>query len=221
MSRHSSVVLSFLLLLLSGYSVAAEAPSSPALTVDQERVERWNAFANKLVMLHENQLARYETRMEARTGGYAGRPQFYIERSYFEVGSDRLLSILQLERANPDNLHSANVYVYDDEGRVRVEYFTAYLPDYHNAPIQTLIFLYAYSDGLTAFRQFDASGERLYEQCYGTYNGEELFLSVEEEEFPGRDDLAGDTPWIRLYRRCFDNLPLEVGEHIDPLVHLR
>ena len=63
---------------------------------------------------------------------------------------------------------------------------TAYLPVFRNAPFQTLINLHHYEGKLDVFRQFDASGTRIYEQCKGRFLGGEVDISLEEDRIPSR-----------------------------------
>ncbi|WP_018954580.1 tetratricopeptide repeat protein [Thioalkalivibrio sulfidiphilus] len=205
-------------LLLTGTSSAA-AQEAPAIRANPDTVRNWNRFVDGVYQLHLQHLRDTEVRTESRPGGYPegslGGPDFFHEVHYYDAATGRLLSRIQWEREQVQTIHSIQVYLHDDEGRVRVDYYAAYLPVFRNAPMNTLVNLHAYHGELRAFRQFDASGNRRYEQCRGRLEGESLWLDA--EFFPVEETLAeSDT-----YQRCFGTLQEQAGEHIDPLHYLR
>ena len=113
-------------------------------------------------------------------------------------------------------MHSVEVFVHDDEGRVIRDYIAAYLPTYRNAPTQTLISLHRYQDQLHAFRTFDASGYRIIERCTGSLKGREVNLLLDEDEIA---EALGDPGSIMAsdeYRACFGNLQAEAGKYLQP-----
>ena len=123
------------------------------------------------------------------------------------------------ERENPKQLHSIEVFVHDKQGRVIRDYTAAYLPNYHNAPTQTLISLHRYNGSLHAFRSFDASGYRIIERCTGTLKGKEIDFLLDEDEIAValEDAYINKGPTVTAeYKSCFGDLQQEIGEYITP-----
>lgn len=203
-------------------SASAVDKEAASLKVDQAQVDAWNAFAEALYEVHQQRLQQHTVRTSERIGGYGGylgEPDFYREVRYYDAGSGRLLSRIQWERKRPDVIHMIEVLFYDGKARVQRDYLAAYLPRFRNAPVQTLINFHNYDDGLHAFRQFDASGHRIYEQCNGTYFGDKVSLSLEEwdmQPYADNPELF-DSP---AYLACFEPLPLRAGPYLNPLAEL-
>lgn len=206
-------------LLLSGIGSTSAQEEAPAMRANPDTVRAWNRFADGLYQLHLQHLRDTQVKTERRVGGYPegslGGPDFYEEVDYYEAASGRLLSRIQWERGQVQTIHNIRVFLHDDEGRVVVDYYAAYLPVFRNAPMNTLINLHGYHGELRAFRQFDASGNRRYEQCRGRLEGEALWL--EAEFFPVDDAVAQS----QAYQHCFGSIPEHAGEHLDPLHHLQ
>ncbi len=185
------------------------------LKEDNVHVRTWNAFARNLEALHHRLTDGVEgIEVKTSVGGYAGRPKFYREEDYYLEG--RLVSRVQRESANPDNLHAIEVYIHDDQGRVIRDYAAAFLPHYRNAPVQTLITLHRYNGDLHAFRSFDASGYRIVERCDGTLDGRDVQILLDEDEI---DDAIGDPDGIMAtpeYKACFGDLAEKAGKHLMP-----
>lgn len=210
-SRPSWLAMPLLLLLVT----PVEALNS--LKVDQQQVDEWNRFASRLYALHEQQLEKHETYKKSSSGGYASDPDFYLQVSYYNKANHKLLSRLQWEQDTSDKLHSIAVYIYDEQGELQRDYLAAYLPHFRNAPVQTLINIHYSDQELKAFRQFDASGNRIYEQCRGEYFGDPFLLSLEEHEIPV---IAGGMPQHvsrELYQACFSEITAEPAKYLDPL----
>ncbi len=197
-------------------SVSPADASAGRMREDQTHVRRWNAFAEALLALHQRQLEGRDVREESRIGGYADQPKFYREVRYLDAHMGHLLSVVQWERENPRRLHSIEVYVRDDQGRVVRDYVAAFLPYYRNAPVQALINLHAWGAGLHAFRQFDAGGGRIDEFCEGEHAGRPVQIRLFE------DDLYSNEAWVDEvmaspdYLACFASLPMEPGEYLQP-----
>jgi hypothetical protein len=122
---------------------------------------------------------------------------------------------VQWEKDAPDQLHTIEVYIYDEKGRVSRDYMAAYLPHYHNAPTQTLISFHHYSDQLHAFRTFDASGDRILERCEGKNKQGQLvnFLLDEDELYEDPDNVQTSAD----YKSCFAGLTqTQLGKYILP-----
>lgn len=198
--------------ILWASAAVAATTGGNSVRVDNARVKVWNRFADDLYKVHRHLIRAHRTRMVETVGGYANMPAFYREESHFDAETGRLLSRVQWERERPANLHAIEIYFYDEAGRVRRDYSATFLPVHRNAPIQTLVNLHHHDKDLHAFRQFDASGDRIYEQCRGTHFDEKVDLSIP-------DPLVG-TPRSVLeseaYVACFGFLPADAGDALDP-----
>jgi tetratricopeptide (TPR) repeat protein len=204
--------------LLFTLTITTTVYAQTTLSVDNARVQRWRTFAEALYQQHLRQLEGHKIRTEETLGGYANNPNFYRDVKYFDADNGRLLSEIQWETANPETIHNITVNHYDSAGRISHDYYAGYLPRFRNAPVQTLINVHHYDDGLHAFRQFDASGVRIYEQCRGKYLGEQVIVSVEEDELPIN---AGQLPTgvdDGLYSSCFDALPKTADKYLEALL---
>lgn len=210
MSNRPALIVLGLTLAVPALVQAAQSPY--AMTEDKTHVRNWNTFADGCLALHKQQLAEHQVREKTRVGGYANQPEFYTEHTYYDAKTGAMLSRLQWEKANPDRLHVCEVYVYDDQGRVVRDFAAAYLPEGRNAPVQTLVNLHQYNGDLHAFRQFDASGDRMYEFCEGKWNGKPVQLRLFEEELYGNSDITSSPQ----YAACFEGLPAKPGEYLQP-----
>lgn len=185
-------------------SAFAKAPNKHLIT--------WEAFAKNTLALHRKLISAAPVIKKTRMGGYAHTPDFYIENTYYNADTHRLISRVRWEKANPAQLHTIEVYLYDDEGRVTRDFTAAYTPGYYSAPTQTLISLHHYTRELHGFRIFDASGYRINEGCRGRYQGREVEISLDEGEI---DDGAPEmeTP---EYKLCFAGVPETAGKYLIP-----
>jgi len=201
-------------------SISTQAIAAKPMTEDRGHVYRWNRFTDDLYALHQQQLAEHNVRIEAELNGYADRPDFYREERFFDLDTGQLLSMIQWEVGQPDTIHSIAVYRYDDQGRLSWDYSSAYLPDYRNAPVQTLIFIHRYNDGLAAYRSFDASDELLSERCKGEYEGEDVFFSLDideiEEAMGQRYQHNTGILTEPVYLRCFEGMPETAEAFLPP-----
>lgn len=199
--------------LVLGALPAVALPATVAMEVNQEQVRQWNRFAQALFELHEKAVASHEVRESeeaGRHGGeFAGRYSFR-EVSYHDAKSGRLLSRIRRGTDSPDKIQMIDVFIYDPSGRVTRDYTAIYLPWARNAPIRTYINLHQYQDGLHGFRQFDASGNRLYEQCRGKYSGGQVDLSLEDYRID--ENITATT----AYRACFGKLPATADNYLTP-----
>jgi len=190
------------------------------LNEDESQVKSWNRFASDLIKLNkhilENHIIRStDTRLEY--GGEAWDSEGYVETSNFETNTGALLSRIRRQYKKPNRIHSIEVYIYDKSGKLVRDYTAAYIPGYFNAPVQTLINFHKSGDGLKAFRQFDASGRRIYEQCQGKYFDENVDISLEDYEIPNHAGEIKDFQARENYRACFDGLPLSATNYLLPL----
>ena len=182
-----------------------------------DHVERWNWFVDAVYALHKKQVKGRTVKTEERTGGYYREPEFFREQKFTDAKSGQHISTIQWERAHPDRIHAIEVYVRDGQGRVVRDYSALFLTHSRNAPQQTLINLYAYNDGLQAFRQFDATDNRTYERCRGTYQGRKVSLEYDEMQLLEYEDQPQGPLSAPLYKACFRGLPAKsAGKYLTP-----
>ena len=208
MVRICFLIAGLIILALDGPTTATAA----SVKENNTQVETWNAFANSLVAIHRHWEKTRNVKQSVRIGGYSRMPDFYREVTMTDQVTGLMLSRVKLERENPENVHSIDVFFYDDKGRVTVDYTATYLTDFRNAPIQALVNLHAYNGDLWAFRQFSASGERMFERCEGTYFDEPVEIWRDEGDIlVGDDNIRED-----FYLTCFSSLPLTGNTYLDP-----
>lgn len=197
---------------------ANAAPES--MKIDKEHVKNWNTFFNRVYALHLYQLSQYEVYTKESTGGYAGQPEFYREIKYYHTETDQLLSRIQWETDNPQQIHVIETYVYDSEQKLKNDYLVAFLPKYRNAPIQTLINLHYHDSEFDSYRQFDASGNRIYEECKGKFFEEPIYISLMDDDFYSIEPSIEKIMSSEAYLFCFEHLPVVVGDNINPVARL-
>ncbi len=195
-------------LLLAG----ADGHAQSTLGETPSRVQVWNNFVKNLEAAHEFLFKTHGLIEETGTGGYMRDPEFYREHSYTDPKSGKLFSRIRRETKNPGNIHSIEIIFYDQSGRVAVDYLATYLPIYRNAPVQTTISLFAYNDGLTAFRQFDASGDVIFEKCTGTHEGAAVEFGYDDTSLPPP---VSKVP-AAIYQACVKGLPARAGKFLRP-----
>lgn len=202
------------LVFLFFYSVMGSAVyATEPMKEDNKHIRTWNKFAMDTLQLHKKLTDGKRLEVKTRIGSYANIENFFKEEQYFEKG--RLVSQIQWEKDNPDQLHTIEVYVHDSDGRVSRDYMAAYLPFYHNAPTQTLISFHHYNAQLHAFRTFDASGDKILERCEGlNHQGQRVTILLDE------DDLYNDPDNVQSsadYKSCFAGLTqTKLGKYIIP-----
>ncbi len=195
---------------------AAAKEGNTSVQVNDNEVRRWNAFADSLYRLHRQQLTGRKLRETEQLGGYAGLPEFYREVSYYDADTGRLLSRIQWERAQAERIHSIEVYVYGADGRLARDYLAWYLPDARNAPRQTAVNLHHYAGELHGWRQFDASGNRIYEKCSRVPDEKPLFDLSGEDRIAHAEADPRSVVHSGEYRRCFGSLPKTAGAFLQP-----
>jgi hypothetical protein len=212
-----TTIFGLTVLLTTTVMAAPIAPeSSRTMSVNEAQVRQWNDFAERLHHLHRRQLEGRTIRETERTGGYARHPDFYREVEYIDADSGRLLSRIQWERDNPDRFHAIEVYVYGKNGRLERDYMAWFLPQYRNAPRQTTINLYQYSESFTGWRQFDASGRRIYEKCSRAADKKVLIELADEDRIAEAEDQPDGIAHSAEYQRCFGELPKVAGRYLIP-----
>jgi len=192
---------------------AAAAERLMAVDPDKDHVAVWNRFADNVYALHRRGLVGRQVRETVTTGEYNGMAaegQFYRDVTYTDARTGQLLSRVRTDRDHPETRQIIEAYVWGQDGRVARDYIAMYLPWAHNAPINTFITLHRYHDGLHAMRQFNASGERIYEQCNGTLAGTRIDIGLDWGEISPQ---ATSSP---TYRECFDGLQETAGIYLTP-----
>ncbi len=205
----SKVILS--VFLLGFFSTAVFA--TEAMKQDNVHIRVWNKFASDSLKLHKKLTDGKNLEVKTNIGGYAHAKNFYIEHQYIDNG--KLISQVQWEKDDPKTLHTIEVYVRDDKGRVTRDFMAAYLPFYHNAPTQTLISFHHYNNKLHSFRSFDATGDKILERCTGKDNkGQTVNLLLDEDDlYNDPDEIIG----TKEYNACFAGLKQnKLGKYIIP-----
>lgn len=216
--------LSSLLLTVAGLIAIASADAADkqsSLGVNEQQVRAWNVFADSLYKLHTHLVKTYDVRSQERIGGYggvSGGANFYKEVRIYDTKSERLLSQIRWETAHPDHIHTIEVFIYDESGRLIRDYAAAYMPVFRNAPFQTLINIHYYNQNLHAYRQFDASDALIYEQCKGRLLDQAVNISLDEDQIPVDAASIPDTHIRRSYSACFTALPTTASPYLNPLV---
>lgn len=206
--------LIFLLMLITPLSLAQS--KSQSMTEDSQHIQRWNRFFDSLLELHQQYMHNREIETKESIGGYADQPAFYREVYYYDKKAKRLLSHIQWERQPPQQAHLVEVYIYDAQGRVDRDYLAAYLPESRNAPIQTLINLHQYSDDLHSYRQFDASGNRIYEHCERGAKNQNILIQLDEDDILLYRRGLNQAVNRKLYQRCFADLEETALNYLQP-----
>ena len=189
---------------------AIAAERSMTVDPDKDHVAVWNRFADNVYALHRQGLAGHPVHESVTTDAYNGmaaKGRYYRDVTYTDARAGQLLSRVRTDHDHPETLHIVEAYVWGKDGRVARDYVAMYLPWAHNAPIITL---HRYHDDLHAMRQFNASGERIYEQCSGTLAGAKVDIELDWGEISPRS-AASPT-----YRECFDGLQETAGIYLTP-----
>lgn len=195
------------------FPVFAASPQIKQMEVDEDQVTSWNRFAAKVYDLHKQRLTGRDVRKSETTGEYGGvmaKGYFYKETSYHDARSGLLLSRVRADRDKPEVLHVVEVFLYNDQGQMIRDYAAIYLPWARNAPIRTMINVHRHQPNLHAYRQFDASGNRVYENCQGTAAGTNVEISLEQQDINAR------TTSSDFYRSCFAGVQETAGIYLSP-----
>ena len=195
--------------------VTGFAENDASMKEDNHHIRKWNAFANDALKLQQELVKNEPCDVKRSVGGYAGNKDFYVQEQYISKRTGKLVCQLQWEKANPDVLHSIEVYVHDDEGRVIRDYTAAYLPGYNNAPVQTLVSFHQYSGKLHGFRSFDASGDLTLERCEGEYKGKAFEFLMDEDDLYAAY-MNGNPIEEKVYSHCVGNLTDNPGKYLKP-----
>jgi len=207
-----TIIIKSSLVLLLSFGLLT---SSFAAKEDNQHIRNWTAFAKNALALHKTLIQKGEHDVKKTVGGYAGNKDYYIEEQHISKKTGQLTSLVQWEKANPDVLHSIEVFIQDDTGRVIRDFLAAYLPGYHNAPVQTLISFHQYSGKLHGFRSFDASGDLILERCEGEHKGEAFEFILDEDDLY-MASMNGNSIEEKVYALCVGELPTTLGKYVKP-----
>jgi len=213
-SLTNAIMITLVAISTVGAAQVVFAQNKSGSHVNTTQVGEWNLFASRLLKIHRHVVGTVAVDRRYRLGGYANRPKFYREIEFRDRQNGRLLSRVLWERENPKNLHSVDVFFYDAGGRLSFDFSATYMPDFRNAPLQTLINAHHHDEDLHAFRQFDASGNLIFENCRGDYFGTAVDISLDEDSIPPSPE---EVP-TNLYVSCFGYLPLTAGKLLNPMV---
>lgn len=188
-----------------------------AMKQDNVQVRDWNTFAHNVHKLHKKLIKDVDVRIEKRQGGYSYLKEWhYQEEKFVNKKNGQVISLIQWDSSKKNQLHTIEVYIYDQQGRVVRDYMAAYLPNYHNAPTQTLISLHRYNKKLHAFRTFDASGDRIVERCQGIHRGKPVEMLLDEDEIAELQHEKDSIMKSAVYKECFADLQTEAGDYLLP-----
>lgn len=201
------------LLLTTSYAAENEAQ---VFQEDKKHVRTWNDFAKDLLNLHGKLTQATKTKVVLRQGGYEGFPDFFKEECFHEMPSGRLVSRIQWESRNLKNIHVIEVYIYNSQGKVIRDYTAAYLPQGRNAPVQTLINLHGYQGKMHGFRQFDASGDLLFEQCQGEFSGKPVLIRLFEDDLATGGEKVERVMTSGAYKACFAHVEKSAKRYLTP-----
>lgn len=210
-------LITIVIMLLFAFNLqASDDTNKNIMQEDPLHIKTWNEFAGRVLQLHRLQIANRKVFITGSIGGYAGNERYYLQQVYTDKKKKgRVLSTVQWEMENPELMHMVEVNIYSKDGKLIRDYFVRYLPVYRNAPIQTLINLHYHGNGVHSFRQFDASGNKIYEYCSGKIGKEEVNLRLWEDDLYKADNPVFNTT---SYQMCFDNLPKTSAQFSNPLV---
>lgn len=204
-------------ILLLNPVVSLAKNTSSGMQEDDKQINSWNQFAEQLYILHEHQITQHDTTQKITTGGYMNNEEFYREVRFIDNNSGRLLSRVLWEIDNPQNIHEIEVFVYDYKGQLKRDFLAAFLPGHRNAPVTTLINFHYQNDELKSFRQFDASGDKIYERCEGKFFNKPLSISLEDVDFTGFNEESNKIFDSEEYLACFERTPPVLGDYANPL----
>lgn len=194
------------------FLIVAGLMCATALQAETQAV-RWNRFAEQVYQLHLKTIAAQPIRTEASEHDYEGdqaKDFGYRETRFLNADSGKLLSKMHVDRNDENKRYYLEVNVLDKQSRVARDYIALYLPWSMKQPARTFISLHDYPGELHAFRQFNASGERILEICGGKLHGKSVNLLFEGAELDKTPEAS------EAYRVCFAGLPLQAGEYLSP-----
>lgn len=215
----------FFLLSLVALSTACNKQTKDEEALSPHLVKmykRLNGFVDDLYALHKNRLQGRAFYTTEEIGGYGGLTddlEFYNKVNYYDSKSKQLLSTIKWERKNPENIHMIDIFMYDEQGRLKRNYSASYLPSRRISPLETLITLHYYNNRYHSFREFDTSDIQIYEQCNDINDMKKTYIAYHYEDIPDSYQEL-DTDEQVLYRACFDHTSSTVEPYISPLYEI-
>lgn len=203
-ARH--VVQAALLLAMAVFPATAQE-----VRENTAQVQAINAFADAVMRAHRHRLDTRTIRETARTGGYARMPEYFNEVTYHDDETGHVLSRIRWIRDAPGTPQMVELFFYDDQGRLSVDYFVSYLINARNAPVSALVNVHHYDDDLHAFRQFDTYGDVTLEVCEGTHVGAPVDVHLDFMEIPPPPERVSR----EVYTACFGLLPESIDRFRD------
>lgn len=167
--------------------------------------KQWNKFVDDLIAFNDRLIKQTPHSETWRIGGYSNEPKFFDEVTYTNKETNKVTSIVQWERANPAAVHSIEIKLHDEQGRIIKDFSASYLTKHRNAPIQTLITIHYYNKDLHGFRVFDASHTRIYDVCRGKYKGKTVNIDLDDDYGELSEALENKKGIMSsaAYRACF------------------
>jgi tetratricopeptide (TPR) repeat protein len=216
MTIKSFFVMAILLIAgLAGLPAGAQETKQRIKSVQENsnKIQVLNAFFEDLMRVHYYRMETRKIKKSEHVGGYKDMPEHYREVEYRDAGNNHLLSRIRWENKQSGLPEMVEIYIYDKQGRLNVDYLANYVPGYRNAPYQILINIHSGDDSLTAFRQFDTFGDRLFERCRGDFFNNEVDLNFDEIDIPPDPSEVSE----ELYTACFGLLPITPDRFLKPL----
>ena len=190
--------------------------NAEVIRVDNKHQRLWNQFADKALALHKKQIKKYPHQKATKIGGYGNLPDFYLEEIYRATSHGKVLSKVTWEKEQPKNLHTIEVFVYDEQSRMVRDYSAAYLPSYRSAPTQTLLTLHTYNKGVHAMRTFDASADHILDKCVGKFAEDDINILLDEDELHQARYEYDSILESDAYLHCFKGMPEKPGKFLPP-----
>ena len=180
----------------------------------------WPAFAalspaefhRAVCALHEQQISQHAIRTEEEQGDYEGAAAAnyrYVDTRYYDATSGRLLSHIRRDAAMPEQVHIAEVNVYENGQLVR-DFGSISLPWAPLQPVRTFINLHHYNGPLHSFRQYDFFGQVGYEFCSGAWAGKPVRIALDASDINATNSA---TP---AYQACFENMSRDWAQYKTP-----
>lgn len=183
--------------------------SCPAAAAAPSRPE----FHRLAYALHERQIAKHTIRTEEESGEYQGVAAAgyrYRTTSYFDAATGRLLTRVQRDADRPQAIHSVEVNIYDDTGRLVRDYLSIALPWKPDWPASAYLNLHHYNGGLHSWRQYELDGRVNYEFCEGELDGKRVKISLDWTDI---NEKTTSTP---AYKACFDGMRNDWEPYLNP-----
>lgn len=203
--------LGFFVMMAASVKTVAEG-----MKEDKTHIHKWNLFTLNAYKLHQKLIKGRQVTTKTRIGGYSESKKFYKEVVFYDAKSGKRISTIQREIKNPKNIHWIEVLVRNKKGQVVRDYSSAYLVHYRNAPSQTLINLWGHTGNMHGFRQFDAGGDLIYEQCEGVWKGKKVMIRLFEDDLVNGGPSVAKTMKGGPYKACFTGVAQSAQKYLIP-----